>query len=73
MCVFCCWYKTYLLIASYGESANDCSKAPNECQTEFNNGKNNGNLESFYQRCNSDNSFGKRCILCCNNQNTGTI
>ena len=52
-----------------------CSDAPSDGQSEFNNAKGNGNLQSFYQRCdekvNAD-SFGNRCELCCKNKNEGT-
>ena len=72
----CCWLKKYLLIASFGGLANDCSKAPSDCQSEFENAKTNNNLPDFYQRCKEvhvSNAFGKRCELCCKDQNAGAI
>ena len=64
---FSFWF--YLLEAT-------CSEAPSDCQSEFNNAKTNGNLQSFYQRCNEKhdvNAFGNRCELCCMEQNQGTF
>ena len=57
-------------------SANDCSKAPSDCQTEFKNANDNKDFEPFYQRCkevHDSSAFGKRCELCCKDQNTGEI
>jgi len=57
-------------------SANDCSKAPSDCQTEFKNANDNKDFEPFYQRCkevHDSSAFGKRCELCCKDQNTERI
>jgi len=56
--------------------ANDCSKAPSDCQYEFKNANDNENLEPFYQRCkevHDSSAFGKRCELCCKDQYTERI
>ena len=63
-----------LLSTYFHGSANDCSKAPSDCQHEFKNANENKNLEPFYQRCkevHDSSAFGKRCELCCNDQNAG--
>ena len=67
---------TTILSTYFHDLANDCSKAPSDCQNEFKNAKNNNDFEGFYRRCkevHDSNAFGKRCELCCKNQNTGAI
>ena len=42
-----------------------------DCESEFVNAKNNGDLDSFYGRCFEEKGadyFRKRCSLCCENE-----
>ena len=65
-----------LLSIYFHGSENDCSTAPSDCQHEFKNAKDNENFEPFYERCkevHDSSAFGKRCELCCKDQNNGEI
>ena len=47
------------------------NKIESDCQAEYNNAKNNKNLDPFYGRCEREGAFRSRCSLCCNKQNSG--
>ena len=58
----------YFLEYSCGDSISD------DCQSEYNNAINNGNLDYFYHRCATEGGsqpLRTRCSLCCNNDDVG--
>ena len=52
----------------YFEGEPCANIASENCKNEYQNAINNGNLQSFYDRCNGDQSFYDQCSHCCNNE-----
>ena len=59
------WSFIFTLVAAATAQKCYVTKISSDCRSEHRNALRNGNLKSFYRRCESDAGFYARCALCC--------